>query len=169
MQNNPAILYNVFLPLSLYTMIQVFLPYCSKHHNSQLIHSPLQFCTPLCIILSFYHLDLLSTMISTLATSLGPWGTIPRIPNPLAAGCSRAHFPMDTGDNCKAIAWHDHPNLGRFANVLLVTLLCPFCHTPLAHVSTAYVLYIALQHWRDCSHSSAGEHGGLLVHSSLPW
>ena len=37
-----------------------------------LIHSPLQFCTPLCIILLFYHLELFSAMIAALAASLGP-------------------------------------------------------------------------------------------------
>ena len=45
------------------------------------------------------HLKRFPAMIAALAASLGPWGTISHVPNPLAACCSRARFPMDTSDN----------------------------------------------------------------------
>ena len=74
-------------------MIQVFL---TTHNvtNCSLIHSSLQFYIPHCITILFCHLKLLAALISTPVALLGSWGTIPRVPNPLAACCSHAHFPM---------------------------------------------------------------------------
>ena len=80
-------------------MIQVFL----TTHNVmiyRLIHLPQKFCISLLHQNLFRHLERFPAMIAALATSLGPWGIIPRVPNPLATCYSRARFPMDTGDNC---------------------------------------------------------------------
>ena len=87
------------------------------------------------------------------AISLGPLGTISRVPNPLAACDSRTRFPMNTSDNtqdhmhlCIAIVQHNRPNLGRFALIASITLMCPLYYMGGADVSTTCVLCAAALH-----------------------
>ena len=169
---SPISFYNVFLPLNIntklpkqythaykpLTMIQVSL---TAHNVTiySLTYFPLQFCIPHCIAILLHHLEFTSLQSSTPATSLGPWGTIPRSTKPPATCCSVTRLPMDTGDNIgdhmqfgMAIARQHRPNLWRFDPGHLSHPNVPSTsHTTRADVSTACVLCIALKHGYDCS------------------
>ena len=68
-----------------------------------------------------------------------------------------------------AIAWHDHPNLGRSLLVASVTLMCPSHQRQRAGVSTTAVLCIVLQLGRNCApmHCNIGRQSPDL-HCSCP-
>ena len=102
-----------------------------------------------------------------LAAASRPCRTIPRLWVLSASFCLRAfaleHWRLLARITCNSMGRshcaQDRPNLGR----------CDLYHVNHTHadVSTACVLCSALQLWRDCSHSCAGEHGGLPLRSSL--
>ena len=139
-------------------MIQVFFTL----HNVTIysfIHAPQKFCIPHCIAILSHHLEFISLQSSSPVASLGPWGTILCGTKPFAACCSLGRFPMDTsngnGDHmqvCMAIVQQHRPNLGRFDACHLSHLNVPNTSRATCHdVTTACVLCIALQHWRDHS------------------
>ena len=131
----------------------------------------LQFCSPRCIAILLCHLALFPLQSSTSATSLGPWGTIPRGTKALATCCLLARFPMDTGDTtgddmqfAMAILQQHRPYLGRFDPRHLSHPLCPLGRTPHAPSSTQFACYAVCYSMNaNVPHSNIGEHSQTAV------